>query len=111
MSRLFKAVCIIWVLIIIGLGLFVLLGCNHNKSEGRIVAHGIDRVDITAMMESIKIEVTDRDEKYQEMYWIIISSDKTHKVFVNQFFYEDNPVGKWVKLDPDCSDIRFTTEY
>jgi hypothetical protein len=87
-----------------------ILSCRGIKGQGFIVDKGIDKIDITAMMDGIQIKPTDADEKYQELYWLKIRG-VDNKVFVNQFCYETSEIGGFIILGPENEDIRFITEY
>lgn len=91
--------------------LLFIIGCDDlQREKGLIIDKGIDKVDLTAMYESISIQPADNDEKFQELYWIKVRGfDK--KIFVNQFCYEDSEIGEIISLTEDNADIRFITEY
>lgn len=99
-----KKLLVVWFIVLI------ILGCKNLKGQEYIIAKGIDKIDITAMIDGIQIKSTDADSKYQELYWIKVQGCD-NKIFINQFCYETIEVGGFITLGPENEDIRFTTEY
>lgn len=100
-----KKLLVIWFI------LLFIVGCQEIKNnKGFIVAKGIDKIDIEAMMTGLSITVTEADSKYQEMFWIKIRGHEG-KIFVNQFCYEDSEVGQIISLGEENMDNRFSQEY
>jgi len=101
-----KKFLVIWFMFLI-----VLSACDKGQhGKGLIVDKGIDRVDLTALYDSIQIKSTESDEKFQELFWIKIRGHEG-KIFVNQFCYEDSEIGEVITINDEILDIRFNSEY
>lgn len=87
--------------------IFILSACETTlyKKSGRIEFKGIDKIDIEALFDSLKIKSVDTDEKVIEMYWVKVHGIKG-KVYINQFCYEDSKIDDIINFE-ECKDIRF----
>ena len=78
------------------------------KKSGVIEFKGVDKIDIEALFDSLKIKSEDTDTKYIEMFWVKIKGIKG-KVYINQFCYENYKIDDEINFE-DCKDIRFGEE-
>ena len=99
---------------IMAVSLIVLTITNNfhlYRNEGYISAKGKDRIVIEVKRDGeIIIRPTTAVKRYQELYWLQLKGS-SEKRYVNLFCYEDNEVGDFIKIGPECDDIRFQTEF
>ena len=86
-----------------------LIACELPKQKSGVIEFkGVDKIDIEALFDSLKIKSTENDDKYIEMFWVKIKGIK-RKVYINQFCYENNSIGDEIIFE-ECKDIRFEEE-
>jgi len=86
-----------------------LIACKLPKQKSGVIEFKeIDKVDIEALFDSLKIKSTENDDKYIEMFWVKIKGRKG-KVYVNQFCYENSKIDDVIIFE-ECKDIRFEEE-